>query len=242
MYKKYVVNGGQALVFRDKGDPESTVSYENLDERLAQQNVVETIEKAIEELEKESRTIKSKKFIPVSTCILLGGAVIITAVAIIFPKINPSIFSESFLDSNPFFQSIWLTPYVPVALIDDIFYYAEFKRKKKGTIGLLNYLKKQIRIDKEKLNQLEKDESIHNYPDNVIAIQKVNNRKAVEEFIKRCGLIYELSSRIEKYYRDYKRGKLSKTLPYGCDPKQIQMAKEHLEETGPTLARRMKNY
>ena len=117
--------------------------------------------------------------------------------------------------------------------------YKEAKGKENGINSELEYLKKQIVLEKQKLEELKKDKS-RDKEDKRFRIVKVDDKPRLDILQSRLKLYYDLGYNGKKYYKYLLKRKLDKKLKKYYNEEEIELAKEYLEEKGPTLVKKIK--
>jgi thiamine pyrophosphokinase len=118
--------------------------------------------------------------------------------------------------------------------------FKEREKKGKGINSELSFLKKQIKIEKEALANLQKEKS-RDQEETEFRTTKVDDSKQLEALRTNLELYYDLGSNEEKYYRYYQQGKLDKKLQKYYGETDVELAKKYLEEKGPVFIKRRNN-
>ncbi len=239
MNREYIYHDGKALVIDENNAQKNVDYYDNLDKVLVQENLIETMEEKIKELEKESADFKMKNkkhYIPyrfleaeimpvllVLTTLLIGNGMVggyprIMQVCATFIKIFPVV----------------ILPFA--AMLEYIHYndYKMLKQKEKGINNELDFLKKQIEKEKEYLETLKREKTHNNVNDEFKMIE-VDDLQKLKELRSKLELYYILGYNDEKYYKYYQKGCLDEKLEKDYNEADIQLVKEYLEEKGTSL-------
>lgn len=249
MNKEYTYIDGKVIISDENNNKTQCEYYDNLDEVLVQENLIETMENNIEKLEKESKSYKRKRKHYIPWILILT-----TLISVIgFPNIFNLIFDHEFLAilyGTSFGKISYYTLFciitdlfsVLFAGIIELFLHSDYKEERKnakGIISELNFLKKQIEIEKEKLNKLKQEKSRKKENTDFRTVN-VDDKNELDELDDSLNLYYDLGYNDKKYYHYYQQGKLNKKLQKYYSEEGLNLAKEYLEEKGPTLSLRKK--
>ena len=246
MNVSYTYIDGKAIIFDENGNQVPVEYYDNLDEVLIQENIVETIENKIKELG-DIKVLSKKRFIP-STTICITIAILIAPIIInLISGIN--IYT---MPSNPIFGEMSLFKFivissaitiVPLSLLLDINEHSIYNSNvniQNAKKYELDFLKKQLVEEKQKINDL-KNEKKKEKEDFTFSVVKVNNVEQLKHLKHYVELYYSLGHDIEKLYKYLENGTLEDKLSKTYKSEDIQLAKQFLEENGPKLIKRMKS-
>lgn len=254
MNKEYTYIDGKVIVKDENGTQIPIEYYDNLDEVLIQENLIETIEDRISYLEKESQYYKiynkkynKKHYIPI---ILILGVLttIIGGPAIFYFLGNTDIYTSvvntifGTMNEAVFFSSVFSILYLPAISVLELNMYCNHKnllKKEKGINSELEFLKRQIVNERKKLVELTKEKTRDN-ENKEFRVVKVNDLEKLKTFKSWLNLYYDLGYNGEKYYKYYFQGKLDDKLSKHYNNTGIEVAKEYLEEKGPSLVKRKK--
>ena len=243
MNKEYAYSDGKAIIVDEKGNQTKSEYYDNLDDILVQENLIENIENKIKQLEGERYINKSENkehYFPlmlsmVLLAILLGNLIILA--------IDPKMFIEKMQFGNinlgTFFNSAMLTVFTPMTAIFDLGYYKKFKdakNKDKGINSELEYLKKQITIEKQNLEKLQKDKK-KNEEDKEFGVVVVDDKEKLAELKSDSDFYYNLGYNENKYFKYYQQGRLDDKLQNDYNDAEIKKVEKYLEEKGTTLVK-----
>ena len=250
MNTEYVYKDGKALIV-DENDNQKTVTYyDNLDDVLVQENLIETMEEEIKKLEKETseykKSSKLSRFLLVWYPFLLFtfGPLIMFPVMINFFGMNDLVNTSLFGTINSgtllgLISSPMLA--VPGLLMTIVLHLQEkgFEQDQKGKATQLKYLKRSLVEEKETLEELKSVKTNSQERDDfyVSKVDNIDMLKKLRRFLLFC---YDLGYNEEKYFRYYQKGKLNSYLGKSVNDAGIQIAKEHFEEKGSTLVKRKK--
>lgn len=248
MNKEYIYIDGKAIIKDDKGNQVPIEYYDNLDKVLVQENLVETMENRISYLEKASEKYKkyNKKnyipfylpmtaimtiIVPPITIYLLGDTSVFTSqIDTIFGPMNKALL----------FSSFFTTLFLPLGVLPEVNMYSIYKRaikEEKGINSELEFLKKEIIVEKEKLINLQKEKT-RDEEKKEFRVATVDDLKVLEDFKNLRQLYFDLGYNGEKYYKYYQNGILDNKLGEYYTEDGIEIAKQYLEEKGPTLTKK----
>lgn len=249
MNKSYIYLDGKVIIEDENNNKTLTEYYDNLDEVLIQENLIETMEKRIKELEQEMETYKNcsgKRYIPVILpfTILLStiGTPIVIKFLTGFEPFNYPI-DTAFGTTNlamcmiPIVLSISTIPFGALAEICQYITYKDSIKKEKAIISEMDFLNKEIEKGKEHLEKL-KQEKVKNNENTEFRTVKVNDLQYLEALKSYLKLYSDLGYNYEKYYHFYQEGQLDQKLEKLYSVKNIKLAKEYFEEKGPTLIKK----
>jgi len=242
MNTEYTYIDGKVIVSDEYGNKIQAEYYDNLDKVLIQENVIETIDNRIKELQKEkdSYDIKkvNKRYNPIYAYVTIGATLAATVIGLLIAK---SIYSD-----------ISMTDYILISSMADIgialpigtaFTWADYTQHKdriknlKGIDSELEFLKLQLEKEKNYLNNLKNDKC-REKENTEFRSEKVNDLDELRDLRNCMSLYYNLGSNDKKYYKYYTQGKLDKKLQKEYDVISIEKAKKYFEEKGPTLVLR----
>lgn len=125
----------------------------------------------------------------------------------------------------------------------ELFMHSAYKnsiKEEKGINSQLTFLKQQIEKEKDELEKLKQDKSKANESTEFRTV-KVDDLQQLEALRDYLNLYFDLGYDGEKYYQFYQQGRLDSKLQKYYDDTGIQIAKDYLEEKGPSLVLRKKN-
>ena len=247
MNKEYIYIAGKVIVTDENGTQNSVEYYDNLDEVLIQENLIETMEDKISKLEKESKDYKKynkKHYIPIvlplsiltttigipAIAYLLGDTdVYVSSINTIFGPINRAVL-----------YTLSTSTLLPFISLEELRMYRDHKnsiKEEKGINSELEFLKQQIIIEKQKLSELKKEKT-KNRDDKEFKSVEVDDLEKLKALKSYLNLYYDLGYNGEKYYKYYLQGKLDNKLCKYYNDIGIELAKEYLEEKGHTLVKK----
>lgn len=251
MNKEYTYIDGKVIISDENDKKTQSEYYDNLDKVLIQENLIETMEGKIQELESESEFYKKNNrmsYIPV----IFPMAVFMSTIGVplmanwltgenLFAISVDTIFgpmSQAMSISIP--MSICI---IPLGLAIELFTHSEYKssiKKEKGINSQLTFLKQQIEKERDELERLKQDKSKANESTEfrTVKVDDLQQLKVLRDYL---NLYFDLGYNGEKYYQFYQQGRLDRKLQKYYSDTGIQMAKDYLEEKGPSLVLRKKN-
>ena len=250
MNKEYTYIDGKVIISDENGKQKPVEYYDNLDDVLVQENLIETIEDIIAELEKESKLYKKcnrKHYIP----FILPTFALMTIIGV------PIIF-YCFTGTNPFTISVdsifgvvnqgvllgssFSTVLLPFGALVEFDMYRQHKdslKEEKGVNSTLEFLQKQLIEEKQALEDLKKEKK-RDEENKEFRVVEVDDKQQLNTLKDYVELYFDLGYNAEKYLRYYQQGKLDKKLRKHYTDKGIEVAKEYLEEKRPTLVKKKK--
>ena len=247
MNKEYISLDGKVIVKDEKGARKLLEYYDNLDEVLVQENLIETINDTISYLEKEIEDYKKYNkdhYIP----ILLPLGALMTTIgppAMNYCLGNTDVYVSSIdtifgtMNEAVFYGLMYSALLLPIVSLIEYDIYSNHKKslkKEKGINSQLEFLKKIIISEKEKLVKLKKEKTTdkENKEFRIVEVDDIEKLKLLKSWLK---LVYDLGYNSKKYYKYYLQGKLDDKLGKYYTDAGIKVAKEYLEEKGPTLVK-----
>lgn len=250
MNKEYVYKDGKALII-DENDNQKTIDYyNNLDEVLVQENLIETMEEEIKKLEKETsqyqKESKLSRFLWVWSPFLMftfGSLIAFPVISHLFgvnDLVNTSLFGTINsgillgLISAPIFA-------IPGSLLTLSLHLKKkgLEQEQKGKVTQLEYLKRDLVEEKERLEELKSDKTTSKTTENFYA-SKVDNKEELKKLRNFLSFYYDLGYNEEKYFKYYQQGKLDSYLGKLTNEVGIQLANQHFEEKVLVLSKTRK--
>lgn len=250
MNKEYTYIDGKVIIKDENGYQTLIEYYDNLDEVLVQENLIETIENNINEKKKKKDEIKLEKasFSPVVTVITL---ITIFGAPPILCWFNNGIeilklTVDTIYGPFNFVRLIQFLTAVPSTLCALLFDFQEYKmakaivKEKNAITSELEAQEELLVIEKEKLVELQKNKTKNN-ENNEFRVVEVNDKEKLTSLRNYLSLFYDLGYNSDKYYKYYEQGILEEKLKKHYDEDGIQAAKKYLEEKGPVLSKKRNN-
>lgn len=245
MNKEYIYIDGKVIVKDENGNQTPIEYYDNLDEVLVQENLIETIENQILDLENESQKLKKEnkgRYLP--KLLLLTALLLLVIMPALFTYLgNIGLVSTSILfgiNKGVLTSYLLSIVFLPIAALLDFTVYSNRKKsikEEKGINSLLEFLKNRIVIEKENLVKLKQEKS-REKENKEFRVVKVNDLEMLKIFRNNMELYFDLGYNGNKYYKYYQQNKLDAKLDKYYNDKGIEIAKKYLEEKGPTLVKR----
>ena len=248
MNKEYTYIDGKVIVEDENGNKKVREYNNKLDEILIQENIIEAMENQILILEEESKYYKknnSKRYIPIILpvgllTIIIAPSVILSLAegANVFTTMINTIFGP--MSKVAVFTLAISVPLISLVSMFELAFYTQHRdsqQKEKGVNSELEFLKKQIIIEKEKLASLQK-EKIKKEEKKEFKVVKVDDLQTLQALKNSLCLYFDLGYNGEKYYKYYLQGKLDRKLDKYYNDTGIEIAREYLGEKGPQLIKR----
>lgn len=249
MNNNYIYVDGKVIVNDENGNKKPVEYYDNIDEVLIQENLVETMEKEIKKLERKSEQYKKYnkgRYFPLTLPVMLifsiivplflywisDGIALTASTNTAFGPMNSLIAMSISLLFGPLLMSCAL----------EFISYRGYKiriREEKGINSELEFLKKQIELEREHLESLKQEKTRDNENTEFRTVE-VDDKQRLRELEGISNLYFNLGYYDKKYYKLYRQGRLEKKLGQYYNEDEINLAKEYLEEKGPVLAKRNK--
>lgn len=248
MNKEYTYIDGKVIIEDENGNKKVREYTSKLDEILVQENLIEAMEDQILILEEESKFHKKnnpKHYIPIIFPLGILTVAIIPSVLINFADnastyttIVDTIFGP--MSKGAAFTLSMSVVATPVVSFFEWLWYDQHKssvKREKGVNSELEYLRKQIIFEKEKLETLQKEKT-NEETKKEFKVVKVNDLQTLQALKDTLYLYFDLGYNVEKYYKYYLQGKLDRKLDKYYNDTGIEIAKEYLEEKGLQLIKR----
>ena len=246
MNKEYIDNGGNVTVIDENGNARPIENSDNLEEILIQENLIEDIENKILKLEKDLKNNKenNRPYIPY----IVPSAILALIVAKIIA--NPLFGIDTTLMVDTIFGTINNSTLIigmvgtfllPLTTIMEILSYKQdkhWKKSRRADAAEYEYLQKELKIQKDKLEELKKDKTKTNEISE-FRVEKVNDLERLNALKSWITLYSNLGYSIEEYYKLWQKGELEEQLASkGYTELACVRAKEYIEEKGPTLVKK----
>ena len=248
MNKEYIYIDGKVVISDKDGKHKAEEYYDNIDDVLIQENKIETMESRIAKLEKDSQFYKKnnrKHYIPFGLPMFAFMSTVGVNLLIYFLSgTNPLMSSMNTIfgvvNKGVLYSLFFSTFFIPMGALLEVSQYYENKEQKgkeKGTNSELEFLKKQIVEEKQKLEDLKKEKT-RDEEDKEFRVVEVDDKQQLNDLESYLNFYFDLGYNEEKYFRYYQQGRLDKKLRKYYTDRDIEIAKEYLEEKGPTLVKR----
>lgn len=215
---------------------------DNLGEILAQENLIETIENRISELESRRSKPNEEPFRPIIFpgvgIILLAGTPLLFA---FFEGSEPFITTvDTLFGTMPIVSSYILCLSIgilPFAAIGDFCMYKKYQtsqNEEREVESELYILNRQLEKAKSHLEKLQREKTYEQKTTEFRTVL-VDDREKLEELKALLNLFRDLGYNGKKYYRLYEQGMLTAKLQKQYDKETVQEAQKYIEEKGPSL-------
>lgn len=246
MNMQVVFDGDNARVLDEKGNEKTVPNCDNLNDVLSKENLIETIEKEIKQLEQEMSSNEGISKI-LRKMVNWSSFVFFTLLPLL---IFPCVFELSGFNENvnlPLFGSIkegffigMVSSFIysiPGLFLSLSLHISDKKREheQRGKEVQLEFLKNELEKQKEYLSQLRMIKTNNNKKESSHAI-KIDNKEMLKKLKNILLFYYDLGFNEEKYFKYYRQGLLENYL----DAESVHLASEHFEEKGPTLIKKKK--
>lgn len=247
---EYTYIDGKAIISDENGKKTQSEYYDNLDKVLAQENLIEAMENIRQELEKESASYgkyNRKRYIPfifpMSALMTTVGTPLITSWLAGYNTFTQSIDTVF----GPMSQAMAVTASMSICILPlcagmELVEYHNHKsaiKKEQGINSELDFLNGQIEIERAILESLKQDKSRDNESTEFRTV-KIDDLEQLQMLKSYLSLYFDLGYNGKKYYRYYQQGQLDRKLQKYYDEAERQIAKEYIEEKGPSLVLRKK--
>ena len=243
---EYTYINGKVIICDENDNKTQRDYYDNLDEVLVQENIIEFMEEKIQNLETESQLSNKKnrrRYIPVAFPMTLFMTTIGTPTMYNLFTDGANVDTIFGTISIALAAGITMTlTFLPFGSGVELIMHNEYKnslRNENGINSELDFLKAQIVKEKEYLDSLKQDQTRdkENTDFRTVKVDDLQQLIVLRDFLY---LYYDLGFNGDKYYKYYQDGKLDKKLEKYYSDTGIQLAKEYIEEKGPSLVLRRK--
>ena len=239
MNKGYTYIDGKVIISDEDGNHITNDYYDNLDQVLVQENIIDDIEFKMKRLGIESDRYKRVEFDPILLKSIGVGLLVGPPLAIwmctgtnpytVHTDISNNIFgSANLVLVTTVAMGITFLPLAALEAANEYHKYKVARMKLNGNESETKYLKNQLEIEKEKLEELKKDKTTNNEMKN-FKLKEVNDLKELNDLKEKVKLYYELGYNEKKYLQYYKKDKLEKILPDEYNEEDIKLAKEYFK-------------
>ena len=243
MNKEYTYIDGKIIIRDSNGNQTQSEYYDNLEDVLIEENIIEEMESKINDLDEHISKIKKekpKKTRPTYTLLLLISSLLGTL--IVCWLLGADALKEAFINK---LASLLIFVPGPLAFtllgicMDSLEYfkYKELTNEEKGLENELDFLRRQLLKEKEKLTNLKISKSRNNESTEFRTV-KVTALEELKTLRKYLELHYDLGCNGEAYYRYYQNGTLPKMLSNQYKEEEIKYITGCLEGKDPTLVLR----
>ncbi len=250
MNREYIYKDGKALIIDENDNQKNVDYYDNLDDVLVQEDVIEVLESEIKQLEEELSSYKKPSKFSRWSWILMPF-LIFTFVPLIFSQImgpvfgmdrvvNAAIFgSIKAMDLAGLIMSFTFSPFGALLSLKSYIKEKEIDKQLKGKETQLEYSKKELVELKEGLNELKLDKT-NSKKTEEFYVSKVDSKEELKKLRNYLIFCYKLGYNEQKYFKYYQQGKLESYLEKTTTDTGIEFINKHFEEKGPTLVKKKK--
>ena len=250
MNKEYYANNDKIIVSNESGELRELPNYDNYQERLNTENIIEELDSTInfEEYMKNTYPVDEGKDIKISKILL--NLIIIFAPILIGGMLKdaginlPLVYMSSIVMSVPTLASIVLG--IGVVLVNGVKAIKKYKTNKMNKRMRLSYeasidYLKEVKKEKEsKLALLEQDNTITNKTP-VIGKVTIDNEELLKDIVKEKDFYRKAGFNLYKYYRHYLDGTLHFVLEKENDINNLDRYIDYIEEKGPKLIKNFRH-
>lgn len=245
MNKECIYVDGKVIVEDENGNKRITEYSDNLEEILAQENLIETMENKIQELDKELGNTKedNKPYVPFVLPTWFFSLILAKPIFGVLGFDTTTISQTVFGPMNDFTLTLLVVgaATLPLFCVYEKIYYNQIKynqKARRADIAEYDYLNKEIKIQKEKLEKLKKEKTITTEASG-FSVKEVNDIEELNNLESWLILYSNLGYDMRKYYKLYQSGKLEEYLENeGYTEVACECAKEYVSEQGPKLVKR----
>lgn len=249
MNKEYIYKDGKVLIIDDNNNEKEIDYYNNLDEVLVKENLIEKIEQEIISLEQElygfGEIPKKTRFFHIWMPLLIftiGPIIMFPALyylcgfeGVVVPEVfsfmNPGIYMG--IVSMPVFSMIG-------GILSGMCYYKEkdFDKIQKGKELELKRLKELLTIEKQDLEELLADKYKENQENNKkedsFYVSRIDNTEMIRQLNFFKSLYYQLGYNEKKFFKYYQKGKLDEYFP----SEYVEAINQHFKGKEKTLVKK----
>lgn len=245
MNKEYIYIDGKVIIEDENGNKKVGEYTDKTEEILIRENLVETMENRINELERELNETKenNKPYIPVILPTVIFTFAVFAPILYILLGIDiTAISSTIFGPMNEFVLTIGVVGslMLPLTTLMEWQLYRQDKHEKnsrRGKVSEHEYLTKQIIIEKEILDEL-KLEQTKTDENREFEVKKVDDLEILKILRSHLNLYNDLGYNGKKYYKYLEQGKLEEKLQDHYNEYGVELAREYLEEKGKTFVKK----
>jgi len=249
MNKEYIYKDGRVLIIDDNNNEKETDYYNNLDEVLVKENLIEKIEQEIISLEQElcgfGEITKKTRFFNIWMPFLIFtiGPVIMFPTLYYLCNFEGIIVPELFSFMNPgIYMGIASMPCFSMigGILSGMCYYKEkdFDKIQKGKELELKRLKELLTIEKQDLEELLADKYKANQENNKkeddFYVSRIDNTEIIRQLKFFKSFYYQLGYNEKKYFKYYQKGKLNEYF----SSEYVEAINQYFEEKGKTLVKK----
>ena len=215
MNKEYIYNGGNVTVIDEKGNARPIDNTDNLEEVLIQENLIEDIENKILKLEKDLKNNKedNRPYIPYIVPSAILALIVAKIIANPLFGIDTTIMVDTIfgtMNNSTLLIGLVGAFMLPLTTIMEILSYKQdkhWKKSRRADVAEYEYLKKEVVIQKAKLEELKQDKT-KTTEISEFKVEKVNDLERLNALESWITLYSNLGYSIEEYYKLWQKGEL----------------------------------
>ena len=246
MNKGYTYIDGKVIISDENGNHTQTEYYDNLDQVLVHENIIEEIERKIKVLTAKNERYKPKKYIPFYLYAGVGFAALTPLILSILTGTNlylcdTTVGLGSISDGLIINMTLGMI-FLPISSLFEIVNHSGYKQNVNRGNAInseLDFLNLELAKEKKILLKLKKEKTMNNRHSKFESKQ-VDDKTEMKVLDRVSELNYVLGYFGKKYYHYYEQGKLDKVLKEYYSESEIALAKEYFEVKGPVLAKKKK--
>lgn len=236
------LGNSKVIVTNEDGKQRFVENYDNINDILIEENLIESIEKKVSELEvkkEKYEKINKRKYIPIMMLISLFLTKIVLPFILNTFNINDlTILNSAFqLEEMSFFIS---STFIPLAVGIDITIFIRHRqnlKKQNGINSELLYLNKRLKNERRIMKNLLRkskclEESKRTCNVSVKSSDKINDLNRYLDFY------YNIGYNVDKYYNYYLKGNVNCIAKNKYTEEDANLVNEYFEEQGPVLVKR----
>lgn len=248
MNKQYICKDDKVIVSNEEGLLREIPNYNNLEEILEQENIIDNIEKEINRLIilRDNPKPLSKHFqkgIKYALLILVPVIIELLSKGLHFPiaTYETPIGIMSVTSAMELCIAVGLIIGEAINMYRDNKEQTERDNTKKGLEASINYLNKVLNKEYIKLNKLNKENNVTYDNDFEVGTIKIHDPKYLSEIDNYKMVNYKVCSNIKKYYKHYLSGTLHFLLEKENDINNFDNYYDVIEEEGPKLIKNFRH-
>lgn len=217
---------GKVLVTNENGKQIYIDNYDNIDEILAEENVIESIGKKMNELQdmqKKYEKINKRKFIPIM--IIISFIISKFVLPIIFNSFELIIYN-SFLSSN--LINVLLLSF---AVVGDTALFLKHKqniKKQKGINSELFYLEHCLKKENSKMKKLLRN-SKHQKSSKTSININVRSSDKIDDINRYLDFYYNIGYNSDRYYNYYINDNVSRIIKKKYTEEDLDLVRDYFE-------------
>lgn len=223
MNKEYIYIDGKAVIEDEKGKKKVVKHYDNIDEVLIQENLIEQLENEIIKLKDETSYTKKNNFLGKTFLISFILMFLFVSLGIFLSNNILNILTPSSLLSC---KTILILDFTLICFVSSI-----QRNNKKTMIAELNqleFLKSKLEFEKNKLNNIKK---INNKSkQETFYVKQIDDKEMLKKLKKELQLHYICSYNEKKYNKYYNNNKLKDKLEDKYSKEDIELIENYLEK------------